>query len=392
MGGPVSASAKPQPKTGSRSSSQAKAMSQATEKAKACPAPPRAGSKPSAKPAPAHQPPRLAQGGLPLPLPLTPPAPQPQAPKGILERAREAIGKAGQRFQQDIQQEIRTNVAIINALPAATSITYEHKIGVVKQDYTLLGTGVTVETGSRWSASYRFDGKAQTGVKRYASAAVTVTFPKTKILGGGPYIEGKGEIAGTGDISVKGWPPQFNSANVDARLIAKGAAGIQGSLFGQSAKLYFQPQGGVRAGVGVNRPFDLAPETVGTYIVGEAGNHVLKLKVPFYEMMQIQPQVVATRLALKAGQRLGEAIGSLWQSDPKPIARPAAPPQTPAPAKPCWQPPTTHVVKSGDTLWDITNAHSGGRWTWQQLAKANADQVKNPDLIYPGQVLRFPTK
>ena len=46
----------------------------------------------------------------------------------------------------------------------------------------------------------------------------------------------------------------------------------------------------------------------------------------------------------------------------------------------------TYTVQSGDTLFKIANAHgvSGG---WQALAKANADTIENPDLIYPGQVI-----
>jgi hypothetical protein len=351
-----------------------------------------------AKP-PRGTPPRLAQTGLPLP--LTPPAPSQTPAPGLWERACKALDRAGDKFRQDIQQEVRQDLALAATLPAATAITYEHKQSVNKRDITLLGNGVTLESGKRWSGTWRLDGKYQAAVKRYASAAVTVTFPKTKILGGGPYVEGKAEIAGTGDISFKGWPPQLNSANVDARGLGKGAAGIQGSLLGQSAKLYVQAQGGVRFGTGYNRPFDLAPDTVGTYVVGEAGNHVVKLKIPFVEMLSLSPQAVVTRLTLKAGQRLGEAISEVWSQPKKPTPQPtqsgglAPQPKRDACPAPRWEAPkapTTHTVKKGDTLWDIAQAKSGGKWTYIDLAKANADQIKNPDLIYPGQVLRFPTK
>ena len=315
----------------------------------------------------------------------------------MFERARDAFTTASQKFQKDVQQEIQQDLALIKTLPAATAVTYEHKQNVIKKDITLLGNGVTLETGARWSATWRFDGKYQAGVKRYGSAAVTVTFPKTKILGGGPYIEGKAEMAGTGDMSFKSWPPQLNSANIDARAIGKGAAGIQGSLLGQSAKLYVQGQGGMRYGAGINRNYDLAPEKIGTYIVGEAGNHVVKLKIPFVEMMMISPQVVATRLFAKGVQRAGEAMYDVLKPASKPAAPPARAPvlrqPAPQPSVQTWQkpkPPVSHTVKSGDTMWDIAKTQSGGRWTWQELAKANADQVKNPDLIYPGQVLHFP--
>jgi len=29
--------------------------------------------------------------------------------------------------------------------------------------------------------------------------------------------------------------------------------------------------------------------------------------------------------------------------------------------------------------------------TWQKIFEANRDQIKNPDLIHPGQKLRIPT-
>jgi resuscitation-promoting factor RpfA len=47
-----------------------------------------------------------------------------------------------------------------------------------------------------------------------------------------------------------------------------------------------------------------------------------------------------------------------------------------------------YTVKSGDTLFKIAAAHgvSGG---WSALAKANADIISNPDVIYPGQVIRL---
>ncbi len=46
----------------------------------------------------------------------------------------------------------------------------------------------------------------------------------------------------------------------------------------------------------------------------------------------------------------------------------------------------SYTVKSGDTLFKIAKAQgvSGG---WQELAKANADTIPDPDLIYPGQVI-----
>ncbi|HET8711397.1 MAG TPA: LysM peptidoglycan-binding domain-containing protein [Spongiibacteraceae bacterium] len=50
--------------------------------------------------------------------------------------------------------------------------------------------------------------------------------------------------------------------------------------------------------------------------------------------------------------------------------------------------PDTYVVKKGDTLWDISNVFLKSPWLWPQLWHVNP-QVKNPNLIYPGDVLNL---
>lgn len=60
----------------------------------------------------------------------------------------------------------------------------------------------------------------------------------------------------------------------------------------------------------------------------------------------------------------------------------------PAPPPPPKQ--RTHTVVSGDTLWGIAVKYYGNGSKYTTIQGANKDKVKNPNLIYPGQVLVIP--
>ena len=59
-------------------------------------------------------------------------------------------------------------------------------------------------------------------------------------------------------------------------------------------------------------------------------------------------------------------------------------------------PPQTHTVAPGDTLWSIAEAMRPGAddahitRVWQAIHAANAEAIPNPSLIYPGQRLTIP--
>jgi hypothetical protein len=74
--------------------------------------------------------------------------------------------------------------------------------------------------------------------------------------------------------------------------------------------------------------------------------------------------------------------------------RPPAPPPAPPGA-----PDRVHVVRAGDTLWDIAAADLGGRADdarithhWHRIYRLNRMAIgADPDLIEPGQQLRMPS-
>ena len=49
--------------------------------------------------------------------------------------------------------------------------------------------------------------------------------------------------------------------------------------------------------------------------------------------------------------------------------------------------PDRYTVQRRDTLWDISKLYLKSPWRWPQLWGMNLEQIRNPHLIYPGQVL-----
>lgn len=67
-------------------------------------------------------------------------------------------------------------------------------------------------------------------------------------------------------------------------------------------------------------------------------------------------------------------------------SRPAAT----SPAPKATQGAKTYTVVKGDTLWGIAKKYYGNGSQYTKIANANKGKVKNPNLIYPGQVLTIP--
>jgi LysM repeat protein len=71
----------------------------------------------------------------------------------------------------------------------------------------------------------------------------------------------------------------------------------------------------------------------------------------------------------------------------KPGAQAQAAPAPAASPKPAMQ---TYTVQSGDTLGSIAKRMLGNASSYMEIFNANRDQLSDPNMIKPGQVLKIP--
>ena len=103
--------------------------------------------------------------------------------------------------------------------------------------------------------------------------------------------------------------------------------------------------------------------------------------------------------------RLGDMAGGIYQlridqlaADGKVASRVETPfqrdypqPPLPRPGAAPGAPGTVSVtVQPGHNLWTLARAHYGSGVSYTQIFTANRDQIRDPDLIYPGQIFNMP--
>jgi len=98
---------------------------------------------------------------------------------------------------------------------------------------------------------------------------------------------------------------------------------------------------------------------------------------------------VTVKVKLKQYRAFGTKTVTIKQPEPDTTVAAEEPTRetdnSPAPAQ-----PQTYTVQKGDCLWKIAKQFYGNGSEYPKIFNANGDQISNPNLIYPGQVLTIP--
>ena len=112
-------------------------------------------------------------------------------------------------------------------------------------------------------------------------------------------------------------------------------------------------------------------------------------------------EMQGAKLLLKAEAPSADVKNAIWDEikkvDPSYAdlaadisVNPAAAAGQGGPAGPASAPAGSYTVQKGDTLSKISKQFYGDANKYQKIFDANRDQLKDPDKIQPGQVLRIP--
>jgi nucleoid-associated protein YgaU len=120
-------------------------------------------------------------------------------------------------------------------------------------------------------------------------------------------------------------------------------------------------------------------EAIESLLKTNLGNTLTDLKVEFNKGVvtlsgKADSHATKEKAVLLAGNVKGvESVNDEGLMAPKPV-----------------EPTEFYTVKSGDSLSKIAKAYYGNAMKYPEIFEANREVIKDPNLIYPGQVLRIP--
>lgn len=117
--------------------------------------------------------------------------------------------------------------------------------------------------------------------------------------------------------------------------------------------------------------------------IGADGKVTSRFETPF---LRETPEALAAALKPQAIPGLPRALAPPAALSGQPAAAPAAAPPVAAEA----ETPLSITVQPGFTLWRIARENFGDGVLYVKVFEANKAQIRDPDLIYPGQVFTIP--
>jgi len=99
-------------------------------------------------------------------------------------------------------------------------------------------------------------------------------------------------------------------------------------------------------------------------------------------------EVPAKAEPVKAEPVKAEPVKAAAKTEPAKVRAKTEPAKAAAKA----EPPCEHTVRTGDNLWKISRQYYGSGSGWKKIYEANKSQIKKPEFLEPGTVLKIPAK
>ena len=115
----------------------------------------------------------------------------------------------------------------------------------------------------------------------------------------------------------------------------------------------------------------------------------IKVSLEDYTVTEDATKGPDVTVALSLKQYMDWATKTVTVTKPTPESKPVVKEEKPrdTSTKPTAK---TYTVKKGDCLWNIAKKYYGRGADYTKIYNANRDKIKNPNLIYVGQVLTIP--